>query len=322
MHKFVPFKVAFTGSEAVISQGGAFLPATAYDWTPVSVTNGVAHSSQTRNEYDDSYAIFAGDWGQDYEISGTVYRNPALNESATHEIELNVCAIQTDTNIRLIECLFAHHGAIEMYSWAAGYPMNDTARFGYLNSATLGRPIENGEILKVRKVGNTLTAYVSDQQIVQATNLPFVDGSPAISFFTRPQGGSNALHFGLTDVTVKRIPTSYSIRGRGAVPPGTYQFSFTIPSQLTELWVRCPRVSGWLNNTTTQLRLKLEYSLDGGVTWPRGYEVRTDGIPSQRGYDPGIMLDFTNFGSPQNVMVRGEIQTYRNLQTGIELDVL
>lgn len=323
MHGFTPAIIQPTTNETQATVGGKLIPRTANGWTDVAVTNGVIHGTNgPADAYDDSYALIAGDWGNDYEIDATVKRSAALviGDNTSHEIELNVGLVQTATTIVLTEVLFAHYGAVQIFGWGPG-AMSDTSRFtGELGGGQSG-PILDGSKLRVVKVGKTVTAFVAPPggiyaQIAQASNIQFDTGNPGIGFFTRP--GGNSANYGISELKVRRVPTTYTLRPSAQMPINVYPFSFTIPKSVASLWLGCTR-DGWPNDGAPCVRIAVEYSGDGGVTWRGRKEGIATGEPSTRGYNPGLPIDFVGAGA--GLQVRGEVQMYRSVRSSIILNV-
>lgn len=185
------YSTGFDLAENPISEGGAWRRNQSNAWTNVRTANGRAFGTNgPADTYDDSYAQLSG-FPADVQAEAVIFRDPALRTGITHEVELLFRVSDTASSVRCYECLFAYFGGIEIFRW------NDQfGSFTLLGSASLGRELITGDVVKAAMVGNTLTCYINGQLLAQASDSMWQDGQPGIGFFTRP--GGNSAHLAIS----------------------------------------------------------------------------------------------------------------------------
>ncbi len=204
----------FPLTENPISEAGNWINGgtVGLDWTNVSTTPGLAigRESGTIN-YDDATALLTGSWGPDQTVTATVY-TVNQNDSIFEEVE-----------IRLRSSLSAH--------LCTGYEVNFSARSssnayvqivrwnGPLGNFTLldgrggsGYGIHKGDVIKATIVGNVITAYINDVQVLQVTDNTYKTGSPGMGFYLQGATGKNG-DYGFTSFT--------ATDGAAGLPPPT-----------------------------------------------------------------------------------------------------
>lgn len=199
------FTTTFSSDESPISDGGRFYKTIDW-WESVRTLGGRCYGLNGPDDaFDDAFAIIAGANG-DYELIGTIYRDPSLNEGATHEIELNFNFKEVGGGVRGFECLFAFQGHTQAFIWDHsdnGAPTNFVEVTSSAGAVSIGTN-NTGELIRATKIGNTLRAYKwngsSYTLLATYTDSTFTDGEAAIAFFTRPAG--NSAHYCITQLTV------------------------------------------------------------------------------------------------------------------------
>jgi hypothetical protein len=183
----------FPLTENPISEGGNWIngAVVGLDWANVSTTPGLAIGRQTGLvNYADAVALLSGSWGPDQTVTATVY-SVNQNDSIFEEVE-----------IRLRSSLSAHR--------CTGYEINYSARSssnayvqivrwnGSLGNFTIldarggtAYGIKTGDVVKGTIVGNVITAYINNVQVLQVTDNTFSTGSPGMGFYLQNATGKN-----------------------------------------------------------------------------------------------------------------------------------
>jgi hypothetical protein len=211
------YSTNFTLTENPISEGGNWIngAVVGLDWSNVSTTPGLAigRNSGTVN-YADGVALLTGSWGPDQTVTSTVY---SVNQNDT---------IFEEVEIRLRSSLSAHR--------CTGYEINYSARSssnayvqivrwnGPLGSFTIldarggtAYGIKTGDVLKATIVGNVITAYINNVQVLQVTDNTFSSGSPGMGFYLQNATGKNG-DYGFTSFSatdgISTLPAPKNLR--------------------------------------------------------------------------------------------------------------
>ncbi len=200
----------FPLTENPISEGGAWVSGgtVGLDWNNVRTTPGKAFGTQvpgTGNYYGDSTAILAGTWAPDQTITANVY---TVNQtsSVSEEVELRLRTSISAHSITGYEvnfrCINNSSVWIQIVRWNG--PIGSFTVIGNASSGSSSY-ITNGIAIKATIVGNVITGYVNNVQVVTATDNTYTTGSPGIGFFL--SGGSSNLNadFGLTSVAADEV---------------------------------------------------------------------------------------------------------------------
>ena len=189
------YTTRFAGNENPLLEGGVWKHRSP-DLTRVMKANGLAHGTQNGfGGYDDSSAYLSG-FPANHSISGVVYVAPNLSYNPNREVELLVrWADTTSANS------------------ATGYEINVHHQGGYLvigrfKGPELGRAArppkpKTGDVFKVTAMGDVITAYWNDVQVVQVRDSAFPTGNPGIGFYIDP--GARNDQFGFTSVTATAL---------------------------------------------------------------------------------------------------------------------
>jgi len=178
----------FAANENPISEGGRWRN-TGLDWTPVATSGGLAFSTQTRNEYDDSYAFLSG-FGSDQSASATIRLASGYNPGgASHEVEIILRCSDAAHRISWYECNL---------SWNGGYSqiMLLNGPLGTFREVTqFSNPIapRDGDVFSASAIGNVITCYLNGVTVARATDSTLPTGQPGMAFFIRP--GANATSY-------------------------------------------------------------------------------------------------------------------------------
>ena len=201
------YTTSFTSTENPISENSNWTngETDGIDWEDVETKNGRAHGTQTGSGgYDDSTALLTGIWGNDQEVSATVYSanyqcgdiyeeieirlrsNIMANSNTGYEIFWRNC----DDNSTYV-CVVRWNG--DLGDWTQ-LKKNSGKKYA----------ISNGDVVKATIVGATITGYVNDVQVIQVIDSTFKRGKPGIGFYL--QGAGNNDDFGFTDFTATDSP--------------------------------------------------------------------------------------------------------------------
>ena len=185
------FTTNFTGTEAPISEGGAWQHR-GLDWTAVTKVNGFAHGTQTGNgSYDDSYAYLSG-FPANQSASATIVLNTSATDANTREAELLLRWSDADHSATGYEINVHYLGDyVQIVKWIGPFGM-----FTELLSVTPPKP-KTGDVFKATIVGNVITVFYNNTQIAQATDVinPYTTGNPGMGFFIRAPAANTDFGF-------------------------------------------------------------------------------------------------------------------------------
>jgi hypothetical protein len=175
----IAYSTQFDGTESPISEGGAWSH-TGLDWTIAETAGGIAYGTQTGTHgYDDSYAYLSG-FPPDHSASGVIYRDPSIDGSCTHEVEILLRWSDAPRDAHGYECNLAFDGSYaQIVRWNG--PLSD---FRYLASGSVPGGVRSGDTLSASIVGARITLYVNGVEITHATDdAPFATGNPGMGFW-------------------------------------------------------------------------------------------------------------------------------------------
>lgn len=146
--------------------------------------------------YDDSFAFVPG-FGPNTWCEGVVYKEAGYNPNASggnHELEI-ILGCRTSTGYhRWNEFLFSAGGQIDIVNLDGGPGAYQSV--GISTGAMLGRTINDGDVLRATKSGNTLNLYVNGVLACTYTGPLCADGSGiGIAGFIRPGAVHNKYGF-------------------------------------------------------------------------------------------------------------------------------
>jgi hypothetical protein len=153
----------------------------------MNVVNGVAYPSNgVTGGYDDSYAYLVQSFGNNYEIEGIVWRDPALASDAGNEVSLLLRAADDSNNIRAYEVLYQAYGGLQIMRWDGAYGAYTVLPTTQPSGWQQGAALKSGDVLKASVIGNVITLYVNGVARERATDSALVTGQPGIGGFLRP----------------------------------------------------------------------------------------------------------------------------------------
>jgi hypothetical protein len=177
----VIYATNFPATENPISEGGRWRN-TGLDWTPVATSGGLAFSTQTRNEYDDSYSFLSG-FGPNHTASAVIHLASGYNPGgASHEVEIILRCSDAAHTISWYECNL---------SWNGGYSqiMLLNGPLGTFREVTqFSNPIapHDGDVFSASAIGNVITCYLNGVVVARAVDSTLPTGQPGMAFFIRP----------------------------------------------------------------------------------------------------------------------------------------
>ena len=178
------YSTNFNLTENPISEGGVWFN-NGLLWTKVRTANGLAFGTNgPRNTYDDSYAYLSG-FGPNQQGEAVIYVSPSL-VGDPHEVELLLRWADSTHIARGYECLFNHHGAVQIVRWNG--PFGNYSVLSGRGRRSLGRDLVSGDVVMGTIIGNTITAYINGVEIYEATDSMWTNGQPGIGFFKRTAG--------------------------------------------------------------------------------------------------------------------------------------
>lgn len=194
------FSTNFSGTENPISEGGVWRSQNT-TLSRVQSRPGVAHGVISYMAgYEDAYA-FVGDrsFSANQEGEATIYRAAGYSPSANHEVEIILRCSDNSTSRTWYEILWNIQGGFEIL-----YLTGPANGFFSLNTSVNNSLVpKDGDRLRGRVVGNTISGYVNDELRVQATDSRITAGSPGMAFFYRQ--GAVASNFGFRNFTARNL---------------------------------------------------------------------------------------------------------------------
>jgi hypothetical protein len=173
-------------------------------------TPGLAYGTQTGSsgQYDDSTAVLTGTWGQSQTVQATVH-SVNQNGNVWEEVEIR---LRTTINAHFItgyeinfRCLKNGGAYMEIVRWNGA--LGDFTRLAHYDGAQYG--VANGDVVKATIAGSTITVYINNVQMGQASDSSaFASGSPGMGFWL--QGTANTSDYGFTSFSATDGSTTFS----------------------------------------------------------------------------------------------------------------
>ena len=194
------YSTDFAVAEDPLSESGAWLlgQREGRDWADVRTVGGNAIGKNRAVTYADPTAILSGTWAPDQEVEAVVFRTGA--GTARREIELRLRATIAPGYCRNYEVIFRAYNAapnLQIVKWP-GPLATSSSQFTFLSGTTSDVLIADGDVIKARIVGNTITAYING--ILKATvtdnSSPITSGAPGFGFNYNYEGLSEAGGYG------------------------------------------------------------------------------------------------------------------------------
>ena len=180
----------FAGLENPLSEGGVWSNV-GLDWTNVQKVNGLACGTlDGTGGYNDSYAHLSG-FPADHTASAVVRVASGLTD--THEVELLMRWADSARSARGYECNMNYQGGCQIVRWNG--TIGDFTVLGGANAPG----VSTGDVFKASVVGNVITVWLNNTQIVQVTDGTFTSGNPGIGFYRRTSGANT--DYGFTSFT-------------------------------------------------------------------------------------------------------------------------
>jgi len=200
------YSTTFDLTESPISEAGHWSNV-GLDWTHVVTAGGIAYGTQSNaGSFDDSYARLTGTWPPNQEVSAIVHKGAT---GGIMEVELHVRVTESAHDVQLYEVNFAHDGQyVDFVRWhgALGTSPSDFTYLVPTLTYHVSGGIHDGDELRVRIVGNVITAFVNGTQVGTATDTAgpgggavLTSGSPGFGFYR--SGGTEMVNYGFTSLT-------------------------------------------------------------------------------------------------------------------------
>lgn len=191
------FTTDFSNTEDPLSEDGVWLlgQREGRDWADVRTTGGNAIGKNRAVLYADPTAILAGDWAADQEVEAVVFRSGA--GTARREIELRLRTTLTTGFCLNYEVIFRAYDPspnLQIVKWP-GPRATSSSQFVFLyGSTSTENRIADGDTIKARIVGNTITAYINGvlRATVTDNSSPITTGAPGFGFNYNYEGLSEA----------------------------------------------------------------------------------------------------------------------------------
>jgi hypothetical protein len=166
---------------------------------------GPAHGSGTG--YDDSVMYRTGVWPADQEVIITA------GKSSPHDFQEIECIVRCDSAGRYYELNVAHDASYStlVRSEGTGNDLADYTELSALGSVSGG--VNNGDLIRLRIVGFTLTAEINHGSGWVAMGSPFTDtsgskiasGNPGIGAFKHSDGSPDMADFAIAAVDMRGL---------------------------------------------------------------------------------------------------------------------
>lgn len=199
----------FPLTENPISEGGNWIngKTVGLDWANVSTTPGLAIGQQPGTiKYDDATALLTGSWGPDQSVTATVH-TVNQNSDIFEEVELRLRSSLSAHRCTGYEVLFSCRNDAKAYVQIVRWngPLGSFTHLNAKGGAGVG--ISNGDIVKATIIGNVITAYINNVQVLQATDATYSTGNPGMGFYLEGATGLNG-NYGFTSFTASDSVTS------------------------------------------------------------------------------------------------------------------
>jgi hypothetical protein len=221
----VSYTTDFSRNEAPISEGGAWRHF-GLDWTVVDTTSGLAVGTQTgpAEKFDDSYAYLSG-FPPDQAVSVVVHKDPKIDTSTQHEVEILLRWTDATHNAQGYECNLAYNGAYaEIVRWNGAY-----GDFTYITPQGSGGPgkVNDGDVFSAQIIGDTIVTSLNGVPLARVRDSTWSSGNPGIGMFRNGQNGAFVGDYCLARFTATSNPAPVSV----AVPLALHQL--LLPAAIT-----------------------------------------------------------------------------------------
>jgi len=194
----------FVGNENPISEGGVWKNHGAH-WAKVQKSGGKAYGTQTGfGGYDDANAHLSG-FPPDQVAKATVFfekQQVAVEHGrGPHEVEILLRWDTAADSTRGYECNFDLSGSPGLGRWNG--PFGD---FTVLTGADR-TGIKTGDVIKASIVGNVITMYLNNVQVLRGIDSTWTNGNPGMGFFIRHAVSSSA--YGFTSFSARAVDGTF-----------------------------------------------------------------------------------------------------------------
>jgi hypothetical protein len=198
------YSTNFDRDESPISEGGAWVHQ-GLAWTFVDTEDGIAFGTQSgTNELDDSYAYLTG-FPPDVRVDAVVHIDPDIDPTCTHEVEIHLRWSDGPNHARGYECLVSLLGSAQIFRWNG--PLADYTLIATSVNGVPGGRLHGGDTVSASVVGDRITLFVNDVELVQVRDSTWSDGNPGMGFFLRANSGCDPRGvLGFTRYTASSIP--------------------------------------------------------------------------------------------------------------------
>ncbi len=189
----------FPLTENPISEGGNWIngKVVGLDWANIQTTPGFAFGTQSGAvNYDDSTALLTGTWGPNQTVQATVH-TVNQNDNIFEEVEIRLRSSLSAHSCKGYEinfrCSKTSNGYTQIVRWNG--PLGN---FTLLDAR--GGGVANGDVVKASIVGNVITVYINNVQVLQVTDSTYANGNPGMGFYVQGATGVNG-DYGFTNFT-------------------------------------------------------------------------------------------------------------------------
>jgi len=205
------YTTTFPLAENPINEGGIWTLGgrDGLDWTsPRTVTNKAfgVQSGTDSPPYTDGIAVLKGTWGNDQEVSATVFSTVG-NGGYYTEVELLLRFTVTPHSTTGYEITLNTNPVnsyIEVNKWNGGAYGSSTSYVQLTPTAT--GTVVNGDVVKATINGTTIRVYRNGTLVLTVTDASYASGKPGMGFFNSDNGNhADPTTFGFTNFTAHTV---------------------------------------------------------------------------------------------------------------------
>jgi hypothetical protein len=179
----------FLTTEQPVSEGRKWISgrAAGLDWADVRTGVGLAYGTENgkgkgNEAYDDSTALLSGTWGPDQTVEAEV-RSIRPNDDDFEEVELRLRSSLSRHRSTGYEVLFRCSKTANAYASIVRWE-GPLGKFTYLSQNKGSKyGVTQGDIVKATVVGNVITGYINDVEVIRAIDDTYAQGSPGMGFW-------------------------------------------------------------------------------------------------------------------------------------------
>lgn len=193
------YSTSFPHAENPISEGGKWISGkkAGVDWADVRVLPGFAYGLEIGGnrpeleKYDDSTALLTGTWGPNQTAEAKVHRTNKDNDNVYEEVELRLRSTLSSHNCTGYEVMFRCSKSPKAYCSIARWDGILGAFMMLKENHGSKYGVADGDVVKARIKGDTITVWINGVQITQARDYLFTKGNPGIGFYIEGTTGVN-----------------------------------------------------------------------------------------------------------------------------------